>query len=317
MTQRYTFYGDSSRRPADPHRDSPRKPEPYVISDSLREAINLAIYLRRPLLVEGEAGCGKTRLARAVAYELGLPFYPWYIRSSSKAQEGLYSYDALARLHDVQLRQFDLASAAETSTAGQPRRRDPLNSREYILPGPLGQAFALRDRPAVVLIDEIDKADIDFPNDLLSVLDDPWEFKIPEINATVRASHDCLPIVIITSNKEKGNLPLPFLRRCLYYFIDFPDNEERLKAIVEAHFGGQAKSPSGDLVTAAVRRFLSLRADPSLYKKPGTSELLDWITALHHFRPTAPQLLEAASPPPFRELLLKLRVDWQKYAPTP
>ncbi len=163
----YVFYGDMQHDPAERHPDAPQQPEPYLAAPELVRAVNLAIYLGRPLLLEGEAGCGKTRLAHAVAYELGLPFYRWDVRSTSKAQEGLYTYDAIRRLHDAQIqRLLETSSAAGTTD-------DPTRPHDYVRLGPLGQAFTLKDRPAVVLIDEIDKADIDFPNDLLTVLDEP------------------------------------------------------------------------------------------------------------------------------------------------
>jgi len=312
MAHEYQFTGDSARRPASPHPDSPRQAEPYVVVDGLREAVNLAIQLRRPLLLEGEAGCGKTRLARTVAFELGLPLYSWFIRSTSKAQEGLYSYDSLARLHDVQMRQVE-EPTQEPLQGQRQRRRDPREPSQYVTLGPLGRAFTQRERPAVVLIDEIDKADLDFPNDLLSVLDDPWEFRIFEVDAVVRASPTCLPIVIITSNKEKGNLPLPFLRRCLYHYIDFPEDEARLKAIIDAHFGPRVPRLPTSLATAAVQRFLTLRQDSGLYKRPGTSELLDWIDALGRLQGLTPQMLAPEAPLPYPHALLKMRSDWQRY----
>ena len=165
-------FTESSERPKNPHQDSPKYPEPYVVSDPLRKAVNLAIYLRRPLLLEGDAGCGKTRLASAVAYELGLPLYRWNVRSTTKAQDGLYEYDALLRLHDVQTQKMLLEhSGAELDGDADESQakldRDPANPEDYLEYGALGKAFLLTDRPAIVLIDEIDKADLDFPNDLL------------------------------------------------------------------------------------------------------------------------------------------------------
>ncbi|UBF27482.1 MoxR family ATPase [Kovacikia minuta CCNUW1] len=308
-TKQYTFRGDLSLRPKKPHKDSPQKAEPYIANEELIQAVNLAIYLRRPLLLEGEAGCGKTRLAAAVAHELGLPFYRWDVRSTSKAREGLYEYDAILRLHDVQAR--------ETGTS---LNRDPANPKDYRKFGALGKAFGLKDVPAVVLIDEIDKADLDFPNDLLAVLDEPWEFEIPETGETgeakIRASHR--PIVIITSNKEKGNLPFPFLRRCIYYFLKFPDSSERLREIVTAHYSHQTETPhpSEKLVEAAANRFLEIRRTGGLFKIPGTSEFLDWVDALQNFgaKPYAVSKLKSPQAVPYRELLFKLRADWQKHA---
>lgn len=315
----YIFYGDQQRRLEQAHPDAPQFPEPYIASDELTEAVNLAIYLKRPLLLEGEAGCGKTRLARAVAYELGLPLYTWYVRSTSKAQEGLYDYDAILRLHDVQIQQMTAALLAAGSAIepGKDIERDPRNPKDYRRWGPLGQAFALEECPAVVLIDEVDKADIDFPNDLLTVLDDPWEFAIPETRELIRARHK--PIVIITSNKEKGNLPAPFLRRCIYYFVNFPDKDDQLKKIVEAHYQTRPESarPAAELVAAAIQRFQEMRAEGTgLHKKPGTSEFLDWLEALHNFetpRRHRPKVLPEG-PIPYPGLLFKLRADWRRYA---
>lgn len=181
--QKYRYSGTPRRRSNEPHPDSPNRPEPYVAPSELIEAVNLAIFLRRPLLLEGEAGCGKTRLARTVAYELGLPYYTWSVRSTSRAQEGLYTYDAILRLHDVHTRQIE----APINVA-VPSQRDPRNPQHYRKFGALGKAFSLTDCPAVVLIDEIDKADIDFPNDLLTVLDEPWRFDIPETGEIITAS---------------------------------------------------------------------------------------------------------------------------------
>jgi MoxR-like ATPase len=314
----FVFRGDGSQRTAIAHPDAPAQPEPYVAAAALVQAVNLAIYLRRPLLLEGEAGCGKTRLARAIAYELGLPFYAWYVRSTSKAQEGLYSYDAIRRLHDAQtyqIEQRDRSIAAQTDLP----LRNPLDPRNYLVLGPLGRAFMQTEIPAVVLIDEIDKADIDFPNDLLTVLDDPWAFEIPETGELIRAQHQ--PIVIITSNKEKGNLPAPFLRRCIYYYIEFPSTPHQLRSIVDAHYKlGDIPPPPDDLTAAAAKRFLSLRDKGDLYKKPGTSEFLDWLQALGHFADDShvvAHLSDSHRPPPFPELLFKLRADFQRYMTTP
>lgn len=319
-SQRLEFTGDLTRKPENPHPDSLRKPEPYVVSPELKKAVNLAIYLRRPLLLEGDAGCGKTRLASAVAYELGLPLYRWDIRSTTKAQDGLYEYDAILRLHDVQTQKVapvELVAEGEIDDGEDEVRinRNPANAKHYRKFGALGKAFRLQDCPAVVLIDEIDKADLDFPNDLLAVLDDPWEFKIKETGETVTATEK--PIVIITSNKEKGNLPAPFLRRCLYHYLDFPNNLERLAEIVDKHYqlSGEA-APSSDLVRMAINRFLNVWNEGGLFKKPGTSELLDWLKALHTFdsKPYSSKQLEKDKLLPYRELLFKLQQDWKKYA---
>jgi MoxR-like ATPase len=309
---RYTFRGNINYRPQNPHPDSPDKVEPYIADSELIQAVNLAIYLRRPLLLEGEAGCGKTRLAAAVAYELGLPFYRWDVRSTTKAEEGLYKYDAILRLHDVQTQKVD-----------SQLNRDPSDSTNYRRFGALGKAFRLEDCPAVVLIDEIDKGDLDFPNDLLAVLDEPWEFEIPETGEIgerkIKAKHQ--PIVIVTSNKEKGNLPYPFLRRCVYCFIKFPDNLKQLRKIVNAHYETQIESqlPSPKLIDAASDRFLQIRQNGGFFKPPGTSEFLDWLSALQSFdaKPYSASKLTTANPLPYRELLLKLGADWQKYSSAP
>ncbi len=308
---RYHFTGDATQRPETVHPDSPQEPEPYVVDDpELKQAIDLAMYLRRPLLLEGEAGCGKTQLARAIAYELGLPFYRWDIRSTSLAKEGLYEYDALLRLHDVEM-------SKSAPTVG----RDPSQPENYVRYGALGKAFRLGDCPAIVLIDEIDKADLDFPNDLLTVLDQPWEFEIPEASMKVGpAVHP--PIVIITSNREKGYLPLPFLRRCIYYYMKFPDGAG-LRKIVEAHYGTESsesvlKEPEkNELVNEAIKKFLSLRESGGLFKNPSTSEFLDWIDALIEFGNGSAMvpLLRSTDEKkiPFRELLFKVQKDWNQF----
>lgn len=318
---RLRFVGDGRALGAAPHPDAPTRHEAYVAPAPLVDAVNLALFLRRPLLLEGEAGCGKTRLAYAVARELGLPLYTWHVRSTSRAQDGFYEYDALLRLHDAQ------------TTTGSHRRsgpdtRDPGRPTQYRRLGPLGRAFQQRERPAVLLIDEIDKADVDFPNDLLTVLDRPWAFRIPETGELIQASEDCLPLVLITSNKEKGNLPAPFLRRCIYYFIEFPDDPERLKEIVAAHYAARDESenvpaPPAALVEAAAERFVALRTGGRLHKNPGTSEFLDWLEALRGFEnaPVGPERVREAAdeededadadptPLPFPNLLFKMRAD--------
>ena len=305
-TTRYTFRGDPQFRPQNPHPDVYDQFEPYIPNEDLKQAVNLAIYLRRPLLLEGEAGCGKTRLATAIAYELGLPFYRWDVRSTSKAQEGLYKYDAIGRLHDVHAKNVDVNL-----------KRNPAEPKDYCELGALGQAFQLKDYPAVVLIDEIDKADLDFPNDLLTVLDRQQEFVIPETQQTIKPTPGNEPIIIITSNKEKGNLPTPFLRRCIYCFVKFPDDPEQLKQIVAAHYQDQATaSPATPLVKTAAERFLELRKKKELFKNPSTSEFLDWVEALQSFdsKPYSVAKLKKANPLPYPELLFKRRDDWQNFA---
>jgi MoxR-like ATPase len=277
--------------------------EPYLPSDGLRDAVNLAIFLERPLLLEGEAGSGKSRLAYAVAYELGLPLFVWSIRSTSKARDGLYTYDAVLRLHDVQLQQAQSKIKLD---------RDPSRSADYVQFGELGKAFDSQFQ-SVVLIDEIDKADIDFPNDLLTVLEKPRQFTISETGQVIEAKQ--APIVIITSNKEKGNLPKPFLRRCVYYYVQFPDTEDRLKRIIEMHHQEKFKvQPDPDLIDKALPLFLSIRKT-KMQKLPGTSELLDWVEALHYFREPFPADKLPQEPNrniPYVELLYKLRTDLER-----
>ena len=225
----------------------------YVATGDLRVAVNAAIRLERPLLVKGEPGTGKTELARQVAAALGLELIEWHVKSTTRAQQGLYEYDAVNRLRDSQL--------------GDPRVHDVSN---YIKPGRLWEAFVAEQR-AVLLIDEIDKADIEFPNDLLQELD-RMEFHVYETGRTVRAAHR--PVVIITSNNEK-ELPDAFLRRCFFHFIAFPD-AETLSRIVEVHFPGIRQ----DLLRAALTQFYEIRDTPGLKKKPSTSEVLDWLRLL-------------------------------------
>jgi MoxR-like ATPase len=318
MSQENPFFLPQDQRPqGGRHPDAPDVPEPYLASDELVTAVNLAIYLQRPLLLEGDAGCGKSRLARHVAYELGLPFYEWFVRSTSRAQDGLYTYDSILRLHDVHISQAKASSkpGLKQGTAEAPLGRDPQNPMDYVTYGALGKAFKLQECPAVVLIDEIDKADIDFPNDLLTVLDEPWKFEIHETDEpAVTAKYP--PIVIITSNKEKGNLPAPFLRRCVYFYLEFPSDSGRLKAIVDAHYEGGNKQPATGLVAAAAERFLTIRRKGDLHKKPGTSEFLDWLEALRGFRevPNLEEMLvQDDNQPPYPELLFKLRADWQRH----
>jgi len=225
----------------------------YVATDDLRVAVNAAVTLERPLLVKGEPGTGKTVLAREIADALAAPFIEWNIKSTTKAQQGLYEYDAVSRLRDSQL--------------GDPKVSDIAN---YIKRGKLWDAFTADTRP-VLLIDEIDKADIEFPNDLLQELD-RMEFHVYETGEKVAASQR--PVVVITSNNEK-ELPDAFLRRCFFHYIRFPD-PETMAEIVEVHFPGLKKR----LIAEALRVFFELREVPGLKKKPSTSELLDWIRLL-------------------------------------
>ncbi|MEO0959383.1 MAG: MoxR family ATPase [Pseudomonadota bacterium] len=225
----------------------------YVATNDLTIAVNAAITLERPLLVKGEPGTGKTELARQVAGSLNLRLIEWSVKSTTRAQQGLYEYDAVSRLRDSQL--------------GDERVREIAN---YIRPGKLWEAFVAEER-VVLLIDEIDKADIEFPNDLLQELD-RMEFHVYETGETVKAAKR--PIVIITSNNEK-ELPDAFLRRCFFHFIAFPD-PETLGQIVDVHFPGIKPT----LVRAALTQFYELREVPGLKKKPSTSEMLDWLRLL-------------------------------------
>ena len=225
----------------------------YVATDDLKVAVNAAIALERPLLVKGEPGTGKTELARQISDALGVEMMEWNIKSTTKAQQGLYEYDAVSRLRDSQL--------------GDERVNDV---RNYIKQGKLWQAFTAGER-VVLLIDEIDKADIEFPNDLLQELD-KMEFHVYETGETVVAKHR--PIIIITSNNEK-ELPDAFLRRCFFHYIRFPDTETMQK-IVDVHFPNIKQ----DLLEEALTQFYKIRETPNLKKKPSTSEVLDWLKLL-------------------------------------
>ncbi|MDX2157037.1 MAG: MoxR family ATPase [Hyphomicrobiaceae bacterium] len=257
----------------------------YVATDDLKVAVNAAITLERPLLIKGEPGTGKTVLAVEVAKALGAPLIEWHIKSTTKAQQGLYEYDAVSRLRDSQL--------------GDERVKD---IRNYIKRGKLWEAFTSGDRP-VLLIDEIDKADIEFPNDLLQELD-RMEFFVYELNETVKARRR--PIVMITSNNEK-ELPDAFLRRCFFHYIKFPD-PETMRAIVEVHFPGL----KGMLVSEALKIFFDMREVPGIKKKPSTSELLDWLKLLLN-EDIGPETLKERDPkkliPPLHGALLKNEQD--------
>jgi len=257
----------------------------YVATDDLTLAVNAALTLERPLLIKGEPGTGKTMLAEEVARALGRPLLQWHIKSTTKAHQGLYEYDAVSRLRDSQL--------------GDEKVRDIAN---YIMRGVLWQAFASPE-PVVLLIDEIDKADIEFPNDLLRELD-RMEFHVYETSETVRAVHR--PLVIITSNNEK-DLPDAFLRRCFFHYIRFPE-KETMERIVAVHYPGLKK----ELLAAALDSFFQLRETPGLKKKPSTSELLDWLKVLLA-EDIPPQALKSgdreAAVPPLHGALLKNEQD--------
>jgi MoxR-like ATPase len=227
--------------------------ERYIATEDLMMAVNAAITLARPLLIKGEPGTGKTQLAQEIARALGCPLHEWHIKSTSKAQQGLYEYDAVSRLRDSQL--------------GEERVHD---IRNYIVKGRLWEAFESDVRP-VLLIDEIDKADIEFPNDLLRELD-RMEFYVYETRELIKATHR--PIILITSNNEK-ELPDAFLRRCFFHYLRFPD-ESTMRAIVDVHFPGLKQ----ELLSEALKAFFEVRETPGLKKKPSTSELLDWIKLL-------------------------------------
>jgi MoxR-like ATPase len=257
----------------------------YVATEDLKVAVNAAVALRRPLLVKGEPGTGKTILAHEIAAAAGAPLIEWHVKSTTKAHQGLYEYDAVARLRDGQL--------------GDPRVHDISN---YIRRGKLWEAFT-SERLPVLLIDEIDKADIEFPNDLLQELD-RMEFHVYETGETVKAKER--PIVVITSNNEK-ELPDAFLRRCFFHYIAFPDRDT-MQAIIDVHFPGIQKM----LVHKAMDIFYQVREVPGLKKKPSTSELIDWLKLiLHEDMPL--EVLQSRDPakaiPPLHGALLKNEAD--------
>jgi MoxR-like ATPase len=260
----------------------------YIATPDLKLAVNAAITLQRPLLLKGEPGTGKTMLAEEVAAALDMPLLQWHIKSTTKAQQGLYEYDAVSRLRDSQL----------GGEAGA-RVHDIAN---YIVKGVLWQAFEM-DQPCIILIDEIDKADIEFPNDLLRELD-RMEFHVYETRQLIQARHR--PLIFITSNNEK-ELPDAFLRRCFFHYIKFPD-KETMQSIVDVHFPGIKKT----LLREALEVFFELREIPGLKKKPSTSELLDWLKLLMA-EDLPPEALRAkdhkVSVPPLHGALLKNEQD--------
>lgn len=251
----------------------------YIADQSLTDSVNIAAALEKPLLIKGEPGTGKTMLAQAVAEALGIELITWNIKSTTKAQDGLYTYDTIKRLYDSQFGEEGVNDISR-----------------YIRLGRLGEAFT-RDSRTVLLIDEIDKADLEFPNDLLWELD-RMEFHIPETGVTIRAKER--PIVIITSNAEK-ELPDAFLRRCIFHYIDFPD-KAMLTQIVKVHF----PLVEAHLLEAAVSAFEEIRSIRSLRKKPGTSELIDWVNALS-LSGISPEIL--AKELPFPGILIKKDED--------
>lgn len=251
----------------------------YIVSEEMKTTVNAALALNKPLLVKGEPGTGKTLLARSIAQSLGMELLRWNIKSTSKAQEGLYHYDVVQRLNDSRFHDKNISDI-----------------RQYIKLGPMGQAFK-SEKQVVLLIDEIDKADLEFPNDLLNELDE-MAFFIPELSEEIKAKHR--PVVIITSNAEK-ELPDAFLRRCLFHYIDFPDTD-LMKEILFVHFPDLKEK----ILSNALKQFYWLRTLPDLKKPPSTSELIDWIFVLLKAGVSEEDLKAGL---PFLTTLIKKEVD--------
>jgi len=251
----------------------------YISDDSLSAAVNAAVVLERPLLVKGEPGTGKTLLAHAVAEQLSMDLLTWHVKSTTKAIDGLYVYDVVQRLNDARFGEGDVSDISK-----------------YIRFGPLGQALRSNKR-VVLLIDEVDKADIEFPNDLLRELDE-MKFYVPELNETIEAKER--PILVITSNAEK-ELPDAFLRRCVFHYIEFPERD-RLNQIVRVHHPDLDEQ----LIAAAMEKFYRIRSSPGIRKKPSTSEFLDWLTVLARAGIDSKTI---ASAMPFAGVLLKQEQD--------
>ncbi len=272
---------------------------PYFPSSELVEAVNLALYLERPLLLKGEPGCGKTQLAKALAYELQLDLETWYVKSTSRAKDGIYTYDAIGRLRDAQMASTGRLSDEKIEKIDLPQT--------YIKFGPLGRAF-LNKQKTVILIDEIDKADIDFPNDLLLELDEK-QFVIDELGRTIQAASS--PIVIITSNDEK-ELPDAFLRRCLFHYVQFPRKQQLVQII------GQLFPETSEIVLSkATERFLALREEMKKNtgfagKLASTSELIDWMDVLNR-HPKDEILSKLEGKLPYPGVLLKSWESHQQY----